>query len=238
MVRTALVVMPFLAGAAVVGLIVLIPLTWILRDAGPMYRAARRVLRMALWLAGVKVEALGPEPVSDGRACVYVANHASNVDPLVLLVCLPRVTILAKASVFRWPLLGRALRLAEFIPVERDRPASRREARRAAGERLKRGLSLLVFPEGTRSLDGSLLPFRPGPFAMALEAGAPIVPISLAGTREILGKGEVRIRPGTVRVTFHPPIPTAGLPPSERERLVQKARAAIDSALSPPARST
>ena len=231
MLRSLLVVLPFTAVLAGAGFLVMIPVTWILRDVGPMYAAARMAVRMILRVAGMRLEASGPDPRLALQPCVYVCNHVSNVDPPAVFVCLPRVVIMAKAVVFRWPLLGHALKLAEFIPVERDQPDSRRRAMEAGIERLRKGLSLLVFPEGTRSPDGALLPFRPEPFTMAIETQAPVVPITIAGTRRIMSKGKLGIRPGRVRLVFHPPIPTAGLSAGDRDALIQRVRTTIGSAL-------
>jgi 1-acyl-sn-glycerol-3-phosphate acyltransferase len=147
----------------------------------------------------------------------------------VLFGQLPRITIMAKASIFRIPLLGYAIRMGGFIPVERGRAESRRQALEEGIDRLRNGLSLLVFPEGTRSPDGALLPFRPGPFTIAIETQVPIVPITITGTRAILPKGSFAIRPGPVRVFFHPPVPTAGLTAVNRGELIDRVRAAIES---------
>ena len=231
MLRSLLVVLPSALIIALAGFAVMIPVTWILRDVRPMYAVARVAVRVILRLAGVRMEVSGPDPWLAPQPCIYVANHTSNVDPPAVFPYLPRVVIIGKAAVFRWPLLGHALKLAEFIPVQRDEADSRRKALDAGVERLRRGLSLLIFPEGTRSPDGKLLPFRPGPFTMAIETGAPVVPITVAGTGEIMSKGKLGIRSGRVRLVFHPPISTTGLTPADRDTLMQRARDAVASAL-------
>ncbi|MBI3698452.1 MAG: 1-acyl-sn-glycerol-3-phosphate acyltransferase [Acidobacteria bacterium] len=231
MLRSLLLVLPSTLILALVGFAVMIPVTWILRDVRPLYAVARMVVRVILRLAGVRIDVRGPDPWLAPQPCIYVANHTSNVDPPAVFPYLPRVVIMGKAVVFRWPLLGHALKLAEFIPVERNEPESRRQALEAGVQRLRKGLSLLIFPEGTRSPDGRLLPFRPGPFTMALETHVPIVPITVIGTRDIMSKGKLGIRPGRVRLVFHPPISTAGLTPADRDTLMQQVRDAIGSAL-------
>jgi len=240
MLRTLLLVLPFTLVAALLGLVVMIPVTWVVRDIGPIYAVARAVLRMAFRLAGVRIETHGADPWSTPQPCVFVANHASNLDPPLVFVCLPRVAIMGKAIVFRWPLFGYALKMAEFIPVDRGRAESRRRALEAGADRLKRGISLALFPEGTRSPDGNLLPFRPGAFSMAIEAQAPVVPITIVGGREVMAKGHPWIRPGLLKLLFHPPVPTRGLGPADRAELVGRVREAIASALplSPTARSS
>ncbi len=231
MLRSLLLVLPATLIIALVGFTVMIPVTWILRDVRPLYAVARLAVRVILRLAGARIEVSGPDPWLAPQPCIYLANHTSNVDPPAVFPYLPRVVILGKAAVFRWPLLGHALNLAEFIPVQRDDPDSRRKALEAGVKRLRKGLSLLIFPEGTRSPDGALLPFRPGPFTMALETGVPVVPITIVGARSIMSKGKLGIRPGRVRLVFHAPISTASLTPGDRDRLMRQAREAIASAL-------
>lgn len=231
MLRTLLVVTPLTALMALVALVVMIPVTWLTRDIRPIYAVARWAVRAALWLAGVRVQVTGSDPWAAPQPCLYLCNHVSNLDPPLVFVFLPRVAIMGKAVVFRWPLFGYALKMADFIPVDRAVRDSRREALEAGIDRLKRGISLLIYPEGTRSPDGNLLPFRPGPFTMAIETGAPIVPVTVLGVREIMPKGQMAIRAGVVRLVFHPPIPTAGLTTADRDSLMKRTRAAIASAL-------
>lgn len=233
MLRTFLLVLPVTLASTLAALLVMIPVTWMTRDIRPIYAAARVLLRGLLWLAGVRVETSGPDPWSAPQPCLYLSNHASNLDPPIVFLYLPRVVIMGKAVVFRWPLLGYALKMAEFIPVDRGQAGSRRQAMETGIGRLKKGLSLLIFPEGTRSPDGALLPFRPGPFTMAIETQAPVVPITILGARELMPKGRLGIQPGRVKIVFHPPIPTAGLTATNRDALMQRARDAIASALNP-----
>ena len=229
--RTWLLVVPFTVSAALVVLVVMIPLTWVLRDIRPIYQAARWLVRAVLWVAGIRVETRGPDPWQMPQPAVYLANHVSNVDPPILFLHLPRVAVMGKKVVFRTPLFGYSLKLAEFIAVDRKAPDSRRKALEAGVDRLKRGLSLLIFPEGTRSSDGHLLPFRPGPFTMAIEAQAPVVPITILGTREVMPKGAGWIRAGQVTLLFHEPISTRGLTHKNREELMRMTKAAIASGL-------
>ena len=231
--RTLLLVLPVATILTVVGLLVLIPISWILRDPWPMYAAARVVVRMLMRLAGVRVEVSGPDPRLAPQPCLYLANHNSNLDPPVLWPYLPRVVVMAKAAVFRYQPFGYAMKFAGFIPVERNKPDSRLQALDQGVSRLRQGVSMLVFPEGTRSRDGNLLPFRPGPFTMAIEAQAPIVPITILGSGRVMSRGQWVIRPGRVRVVFHPPVPTKGLSQADRRALMQKVRSMIASALTP-----
>ncbi len=227
MLRTYLLVLPATILIAFVGFLVLIPVTWILNDAWPMYVVARVVVRFLVRLAGIRIETSGPNPHDAPQPCVYVSNHASIVDPPVVFPYLPRVAPMAKASIFRFPLLGYGMRMAAFIPVERHKQESRRRALEAGIDRIKKGLSMLIFPEGTRSPTDEMLPFRPGPFTMAIETQVPIVPITIVGTRRIMPKGQPYIRPGRVRLVFHPPVPTAGLASADREALIERVRNTI-----------
>lgn len=196
----------------------------------PVYAAARWGLRLAHWLAGVRLEVVGRENLYPGVPCVYVCNHVSNVEPPSVFVVLPRVVILGKRELWRIPILGTLLELAKFIPVERgtDRAA---QAADLGAERLREGFSVVAFPEGTRSWTGELLPFRHGIFLMAIRAGAPIVPITVVGVREIMPRGARVIRPGTVRLVVHPAVPTAGLREEERGALADRVREIVASAL-------
>lgn len=199
---------------------------------GPLYTIAGWGARLALWLAGVKVEVRGGEHLVPSRPCVYMANHQSNVDPPVLFVLLPpRIAIMAKKSLFSVPILGQALRLGSFVPVDR---ANRKAAPASVDEALKvlqNGLPFLVYPEGTRSTDGRLLRFKHGVFILALRAGVPIIPITVDGATSVMPKGKWQIHPGTVRVTIHPPVETKGRSLEERAALAVQVRSIVASAL-------
>ncbi len=128
-----------------------------------------------------------------------MSNHVSNLDPPVVLPLLPgRSSVLLKKELMSIPILGRAMRMGKFVPVERG---SRREAAKAsvaaAADALRSGLHILVYPEGTRSLDGRLSTFKKGPFYLAQETQAPIVPIAISGTQTMMRKGSSAITPGS-----------------------------------------
>ncbi len=158
--------------------------------------------------AGVRVEVSGRERVPAGVSCIYLANHVSNLDPPVLFPELPGMAVaMLKKELMRIPLLGAGMRLAGFVPVERGH---RRESAQAsvakASEALNRGRHMLIFAEGTRSVDGRLQPFKRGPFYLAMESGAPIVPIIITGTEKMMSKGSFAIAPGVARVEFLEPL--------------------------------
>ena len=198
-----------------------------------LYWMGVRVLRGALWLGGVQVRIEGTENIPMG-VCVFVANHTSNSDPPAAVIAIPRrVALLAKKEVFRIPVVATALRLASIVPVDRaDRDAAVASVEKAV-EHLKNGVSFLVYPEGTRSPDGRLLAFKKGTFVMAIEAGVPVVPMSIAGAHRIMGKKELTIHPGVITVQFHPAINASEYTLDTRNELLARAHAAITSGLPP-----
>jgi len=182
---------------------------------------------------GLRVKVVGREKVPDG-VCLFLANHTSFADPVAIVWAIPRrVAILAKKSLFSIPVIGWAFRLAGFVPVDRsNRDAAIASVQRAA-ERMKQGTSFLAYPEGTRSYDGRLLPFKKGVFVMAIDARALIVPMGLAGAHKIAPKKSLRITPGEVVVRFGDPIDASQYTIEDRDALTQRVRAAL-AALLPP----
>lgn len=209
----------------------LIPWAVITGNATPLYNAAIRIVRLALHLAGIRVETKGAELVPAHRACVFMSNHVSNLDPPALLPRIPgRTSAFIKRSLLRVPVLGFCLKLGEFVPVDRDgRLEGAVESVRTAHRVLAKGFHITTFVEGTRSRDGHLLPFKKGPFYLAMGAGAPCVPVSIYGTESMMAKGSLRIHPGTAHVRFHPALDPAAF--SSREELMEAVRAAIASGL-------
>ncbi|MGH9465325.1 MAG: lysophospholipid acyltransferase family protein, partial [Thermoanaerobaculia bacterium] len=164
------------------------------------------------WLAasGVRVSVEHEVPLDPRRPVVYMANHQSTYDIPVLLASLPsRTSMLAKRSLFRIPLFGWAMRAGGFIAIDRDDRGSARASFEAAVARLQRGVSTLMFPEGTRSLDGRLGPLERGGFLLALKSGLPIVPVGIEGSLAIQRKGSLAIRPGRVTLRYGRPIDVA-----------------------------
>jgi 1-acyl-sn-glycerol-3-phosphate acyltransferase len=208
-----------------------IPLTLLTGDIGPLYRAAMWIAKTGVRAAGIRVEIAGLEHVPADRPCIFMCNHVSNLDPPVVLPLLPgRSSVLLKQELMSIPILGRAMRLGKFVPVERG---GRRDAAQAsvaaATEALQSGLNILVYPEGTRSLDGRLSAFKKGPFFLAQQTQAPIVPIALSGTQNMMRKGSVAITPGRARVQLLPAIEPSQY--ANREETLRAVRAAIAEAL-------
>jgi 1-acyl-sn-glycerol-3-phosphate acyltransferase len=196
------------------------------RNDGIVYRMGVIGVKLVLRAAGVRVDCRQCSRLDPGQTYVFMSNHVGNADPLALVACLPRVAALAKHVLFRVPVLGQALYLTGFIPVVRG-TAEAAEAVDAGVSVLRSGRSLMVFPEGTRSKTGELLPFRRGVFLMAIRAGVPVVPVTVTGSREVMRKGDPRIHPGTIVVLIHDPIPTTGLTEHDRHALAERVRDVI-----------
>jgi 1-acyl-sn-glycerol-3-phosphate acyltransferase len=203
--------------------------------AAILYRVGLLGVRVGLFLSGMRYRVRGAENILRDRAAVYAVNHASNVEPPVLFDALsplfPRLRVLYKAELRKLPILVRAFDLAGFVPLERgNREQSLPAIERAAGA-LRAGNSFLIFPEGTRSRTGELLPFKKGGFVMALKAQAPVVPVAISGARDAMRKGSPWIRPVTMTVSFGRPIETTGLTLEDRDLLVERTRRAVASLL-------
>ena len=212
--------------AALVGF----PWTFLSGKVDFLYRIAMWGARAGVRLGGVKVEAVGLDRLDPAQSYVFMCNHVSNLDPPILVPLLPRRTsVLVKKELFRIPILARAMRMARLVAVDRHDRESAIASVRAGAEVVRSGLNMTVYPEGTRSRDGRLLPFKKGPFYLAEEAGAPIVPITILGTFEMQPKGYFGVHPGTATVIFHPPLAPAAF--ADRDALMAAVTSQISGAL-------
>lgn len=218
---TGIATLAFSLVAVVGGLVAAPPrvFDWVHRNwAGLLLRAA-----------GVRLEAAGLEHVPAGEPRILVANHQSWFDIWGLMAVTPAsVRFVAKAELSRIPIFARACRAAGHVFIDReDREEALREIR-AAGARMRReGLSLVLFPEGTRSPDGRIRRFKRGAFGLAVETRVPIVPVAIQGGHAIMGKGRARIQPGTLRLRYAPPIPTDALEAGDRQALAARCQEQI-----------
>ena len=210
-----------------------IPYTLLVGDISLLYRVGMWITNAGVRAAGIKIEVIGLEHVPAGRSCIFMSNHVSNLDPPVELPLLPgRCSVLLKKELMSVPILGRAMRMAKFVPVDRGHRRDTAQASvEAAAEALRSGLHILVYPEGTRSPDGRLSTFKKGPFFLAKETQAPIIPIALSGTQAMMRKGSDAISPGVARLQLLAPIEPSHY--ETREALMLAVRSAIADALPP-----
>ncbi len=206
------------------------PWTLITGRVDALYRSSMWIARTGVRIAGVRATRIAYEKLDLSRNYIFMSNHVSNLDPPLLIPLLPfRVTVLVKKELFKMPILGRAMRMADFVPIDRHNREAAVSSVRDAEETVRRGLHMMVYPEGTRSRDGRLLPFKKGPFYLALETGVPIVPVTILGTETLLPKGKALARPGEVKVVFHPPVDPKDHP--DRDELMKVVRDAVASSL-------
>ncbi|MDR3740953.1 MAG: lysophospholipid acyltransferase family protein [Terracidiphilus sp.] len=211
--------------------VVFIPWTVLTGDATMLYNISQKIVRTAFRVGRIRIIVEGREHIPAGRACIFMANHVSNLDPPSLLPQIPgRTSVFLKRSLMKIPILGYAFKLGEFVPVDRGgRMEAAIESVRAAQVVLEKGLHITTFVEGTRSQDGRMLPFKKGPFYLAMQTGAPCIPVSIYGSETLMAKGSMRITPGTVHITFHEPIDPGKF--ASRAELMSATRAAIANGL-------
>jgi 1-acyl-sn-glycerol-3-phosphate acyltransferase len=208
-----------------------IPWSALRKDFRLMYGWGMRICALGVRAAGVRIRLEGLENVLPGSRYIFLSNHVSNLDAPILLPLIPGMTsVFIKRELMNIPLLGTAMRMGKYVPVSRGN--SREDAQRsveAAADALNSGVHITVFPEGTRSLDGNLLPFKKGAFFLAEETGAPIIPIVITGTERMMAKGTLRITPGEAYVKFLAPIRPQDA--ASREDLMNRVRAAMEAEL-------
>jgi 1-acyl-sn-glycerol-3-phosphate acyltransferase len=224
----------FITNMVVTGIptaLLFIPWCWMTGDVMPLYKGTRFMLSSSCRLAGVRFRVTGRERIPSDRACIFMSNHVSNLDPPALISLIPgRTSAFLKRSLMQIPILGTGFRQGEFIPVDRSGNVSDAKESVAAAERvLAKGVHITTFVEGTRSRDGRMLPFKKGPFFLAMNTGVPCIPVSIHGTEQILRKGSWRTHPGEAFVTFHEPVDPASF--ASRDELMRAVRAAIASGL-------
>ena len=199
-------------------------------NADPLYYTATSLGKFGVLLVGVKIEVRGLSHLEPGRNYIFMSNHVSNLDPPVLIPVVPgRCSVLVKKELFRVPVLGTGMKLGKLVPVDRSDRDSAIESIEAARAVLEQGFHMVIYPEGTRSSDGRLLPFKKGPFHLAMDSGMPVVPVTMLGTYESWPKTRFALRPGTAVVVFHPSLDPHAF--AERDALMETVEKAIASAL-------
>jgi 1-acyl-sn-glycerol-3-phosphate acyltransferase len=229
MIRTVIMLL-FWALAAPVAALIGFPATFIMGDVRVLYRLFMWGAWAGVWITGVRVETVGLDHLDQSRSYIFMTNHVSNLDPPIQVPLIPkRTSVMVKKELFKVPILGRSMRMGLMVPVDRGNRDAGIEAVRAAKIAVDQGLNMIIYVEGKRSFDGKLLPFKKGPFYLAIECGVPVVPMTIVGTHYAMPKGRFAIKPGRVKVIFHPPIEPKDF--GSRECLMEKVRVAIESAL-------
>jgi len=227
MIRTAFIILYVLPATAVLGIFAII-LSFFSRAGNPVHIIARIWAKSILFVSGIKVCIKGLANIEPSKSYIYMSNHRGNFDIPVLLGCLPiQFRWLAKAELFKIPIFGRAMSAAGYVKIDRTNRKSAFESIEQIAAKLKNGVSVMIFPEGTRSEDGKVKPFKKGGFVMAVDTGVPIVPVILRGTRSIMTKGSWRINPGDVTLSIEKPIDTTGYTRDTKEDLIKTVRSVI-----------
>jgi 1-acyl-sn-glycerol-3-phosphate acyltransferase len=220
----------FWAVALPIAVVMCFPWTFLTGDIRFLYRVAMWSAWNGAKITGIKVKTVGLDQLDPQRNYVFMSNHVSNIDPPIMVPLIPRRTsVMVKKELFNYPLLGKTMRLGSLVPVDRGNREAGIAAVRSAAAVLRQGINMIIYVEGHRSFDGKLLPFKKGPFYLAVECGVAVVPVTIAGTHYVMPKGRFSIKPGTVTVIFHPPIEPKDF--GGRDCLMERVRRAIDSGL-------
>jgi 1-acyl-sn-glycerol-3-phosphate acyltransferase len=229
MIRT-IIMLTFWAIAAPIAALIGFPASYIMGDVRVLYALFMWGARAGVWLTGVRVEKIGLDRFDPSRSYIFMTNHVSNLDPPIQIPALPRRTsVMVKKELFKVPILGQAMRRGSLVPVDRRNRDAGIEAVAAAKAVIAQGINMTIYVEGKRSFDGKLLPFKKGPFYLAVECGVPVIPMTIVGTHYAMPKARFSIKPGPVKVIFHSPIEPKDF--GSRECLMEKVRAAIESGL-------
>ncbi len=228
-IRSVVAYVVVLAYIAVAGPIALV--IGLLKWKRAMYALGHAGVQLALTMTGIRYRVVGRERVP-AQAVVFCSNHESNVDPPVLFRALHRqLHVLYKAELHAFPVMGTVFDVGGFVAVDRRDRAKAMASIGNGAASLRAGNSFLIFPEGTRSRTGELLPFKKGGFIMAIQAQVPIVPVAVRGGRDAMRKGSAFVRPVRVSVRIGSPIPTAGLTVDDRDELIVRVRQEVQNLL-------
>ena len=227
MIRTAFIILYVLPATAVFSVIAII-VSFFSRSGNSVHIIARIWSKTILFVSGIDVTVEGFANIDPSQSYIYMSNHRSNFDIPVLLGCLPiQFRWLAKAELFKVPIFGRAMRGAGYVKIDRSNRKSAFKSIDQVAAKMKNGVSVMIFPEGTRSEDGTVKPFKKGGFVMAVDTGTPIVPVILRGTRSVMAKGSWRIHPDNVTLSIEKPIDTTGFTRDTKDDLIKTVRSVI-----------
>ncbi len=194
----------------------------------------KAMCRSALRLVGINVRVSGLQHVDNQRQYLLMGNHPSMLDPFFVAIALPHFAVaVEKAANFKIPVYGRIVARWGNIPIHKDDPVRARQAIALATERFRQGKSLVILPEGTRSKDGRLGPFKKGGFHLAIDTGATILPFTIKGAFPVFPSGGWRIHPGVVEVVFGAPLSAEGVSRDRLDALLAETRSRIEAPLSP-----
>jgi 1-acyl-sn-glycerol-3-phosphate acyltransferase len=227
MIRTALILLWVVLATTFLGTVAII-VSFFTRTGNPVHIVARIWARSIIMVSRIPVRVHGLSNIEPDKSYVYMANHSSNFDIPVLLGYLPvQFRWLAKAELFKIPGFGRAMQGAGYVKIDRFNQESAFESINEAAQKMKNGVSVMIFPEGTRSIDGRIRSFKKGGFVMAIDSGVPIVPVIIRGTWSIMDKSSLRIKHGEVEMEIAKPIDTTGYSRETKEELMEKVRTVI-----------
>jgi 1-acyl-sn-glycerol-3-phosphate acyltransferase len=227
MIRTALILLWVVLTTTFFGIIAII-VSFFTRTGNPVHIVARIWAQSIIIFSRVPVRVTGLSNIEPDKSYIYMANHQSNFDIPVLLGYLPvQFRWLAKAELFKIWGFGRAMQGAGYVKIDRFNQESAFESINEAAQKMKNGVSVMIFPEGTRSIDSRIQSFKKGGFVMAIDSGVPIVPVIIRGTWSIMAKSSLRINPGEVEMEIAKPIDTTGYTKETKEELMEQVRIVI-----------
>ena len=220
----------------VVIIILVIPvliILYLLRLKLPFFWITKGALKLGQKILGIRLEVSGLENIDKKKSYIFMPNHLSILDAPLMVMLIPQpVRVISKKEIFRIPVIGQVMRHVNFVSVDRRGKRGGKESIEKATKLMKeKGYSFLVFPEGTRSPNGKLQKFRRGGFFLAVNSRAPIVPVTITGTHELMPKGSFFIKRGKIRVAFYPPVSVRGMDRDSIPVLLSKVKTTILSGL-------
>jgi len=193
-----------------------------------VHKVANLWSRILLFICATKVEVIGAENILRGRPQVFMANHQSDMDILILLAYVScQFRWIAKKELFAIPIFGKAMKSAGYIEIDRQNHEKAMQSMDLAALRIRQGKSVMTFPEGTRSRDGEIKAFKPGTFYLAIQSGVPIVPISIIGSGDIMSKRSLKINPGKIKLVIDKPVAVKDYTLEDRQKLIDRVRQII-----------